>query len=56
VPHAVATALQTYGINITTTEAGLISASDLEQTTFAQKENRGFFTHDRDFGDFIMLV
>ena len=50
VHHAVATALRTYGIDITTTtEAGLISASDSEQITFARKENRVFFTHDRDF-------
>ena len=46
----IARALRRYGINITTTiEAGLRTATDLEQLEFSRREQRVIITHDADF-------
>jgi predicted nuclease of predicted toxin-antitoxin system len=48
--HAVALGLRRRGIDVTTTpEAGLLSATDEEQTAHALAEGRVIFTQDRDF-------
>jgi len=50
VDHAVARGLRLRGIDVTTTtEAGLIGASDAEQIVFALGEGRIIFTQDQDF-------
>lgn len=47
--HAVAEGLRRRGVDVTTsTEAGLIVASDLEQLAYSFSENRVIVTHDRD--------
>jgi predicted nuclease of predicted toxin-antitoxin system len=50
VPHAVAHGLRRREIDVTTTtDAGLIEASDDEHIAFALREQRVIFTNDRDF-------
>ncbi|MFN6518050.1 MAG: DUF5615 family PIN-like protein [Nostoc sp. CreGUA01] len=50
VSNAIAEGLRRRGIDVTTTpEAGLVSASDGEQLSFAESQNRVIFTHDDDF-------
>jgi len=50
VSNAIALGLRRRGINVTTTsETGLIGASDIEQIAFALSENRILITHDDDF-------
>lgn len=50
VSNAVALGLRRYGIDVTTTsEVGLIGATDREQIAFAISENRIVVTHDDDF-------
>ncbi len=50
VPHAVAHGLRRRQIDVTTTtDAGLLGASDEEHVAFAIRENRVIFTNDRDF-------
>lgn len=50
VNRAVAEGLRRRKIDVTTTpEAGLISASDEEQLTFARSQGRVLFTQDSDF-------
>lgn len=50
VSNAVAEGLRRRGIEVTTTsEKGLISASDQAQLTFTLNENRVIVTHDDDF-------
>lgn len=50
VSNAVAVGLRRYGIDVTTTsEVGLIGATDQEQIAFAISENRILVTHDDDF-------
>jgi predicted nuclease of predicted toxin-antitoxin system len=50
VDHAIANGLRYRGIDVTTTtDAGLLAASDTEQFAFALGERRVFFTHDPDF-------
>ncbi|MEH2158597.1 DUF5615 family PIN-like protein [Nostoc sp.] len=47
---AIAKGLRRRGIDVTTTsETGLIVASDGEQLYFAMSQNRVIFTHDDDF-------
>jgi predicted nuclease of predicted toxin-antitoxin system len=49
-PTAIALGMRRRGIDVTTTaEAGLISATDEEQTAYALTEGRGVFTQDQDF-------
>ena len=49
-PAAIAEGLRRRGIDITTTlEAGLLMASDEEQTVYALAEGRVIFTLDKDF-------
>ena len=49
-PAAIAEALRRRGIDITTTPgAGLLTASDEEQTAYAFTEGRVIFTLDKDF-------
>jgi predicted nuclease of predicted toxin-antitoxin system len=50
VSNAIADGLRRRGIDVTTTsEVGLISASDEEQVAFALSEKRVIFTQDDDF-------
>ncbi|MCH8293482.1 DUF5615 family PIN-like protein [Candidatus Poribacteria bacterium] len=50
VHNAVANGLRRSGIDVTTTsEAGLIGASDEEHINFAREDQRVIFTQDRDF-------
>ncbi len=50
VSNAVALGLRRHGIDVTTTsEVGLIGATDREQIGFAISENRIVVTHDDDF-------
>lgn len=50
VPIAVAAGLQSHGIDVATaSEAGLLSADDLEHMAFALRESRVILTHDRHF-------
>jgi Domain of unknown function (DUF5615) len=52
VSNAIAEGLRRRGIDVTTTsETGLIAASDGEQLAFALSQNRVIFTHD----DFVIL-
>jgi predicted nuclease of predicted toxin-antitoxin system len=49
-PNAIAEGLRRRGIDVTTTpEAGLIGATDEEQTGHALGEGRVIFTQDQDF-------
>lgn len=49
-PHAIATALQRRGVDITTTpEAGLRQTDDLAQLEFVNREKRTLVTQDSDF-------
>ena len=49
VPHAIAHGLRLRGIDVTTsTDVGLVSATDPEQLQFALSENRVIITHDQD--------
>jgi predicted nuclease of predicted toxin-antitoxin system len=49
-PAAIAEGLRRRGIDVTTTpEAGLLTASDEEQTSYALGEGRVIFTQDKDF-------
>jgi predicted nuclease of predicted toxin-antitoxin system len=48
--RAVAEGLRRRGIDVTTTpEAGLMSGTDEEQTTYGLAQGRVIVTHDRDF-------
>jgi len=50
VDHGVARALASRGIDVTTTtDAGLLGASDEEHLAFAGREGRVCVTHDADF-------
>jgi len=50
VDHAIAHGLRLRGLDVTTTtDAGLIEASDAEHLAFALGENRVVFTQDQDF-------
>ena len=50
VAHAVAHGLRRLGVDVTTTtDAGLVGASDLQQLAFAVATGRVLFTEDRDF-------
>lgn len=50
VSSAIATALRRFEINVTTTsDVGLIGASDLEQYAYVQRQSRMIVTHDDDF-------
>ena len=50
IPSAVARALRRRGIDVeTAAEAGLISAPDREQLSYAHAAGRVFVTHDPDF-------
>ena len=50
VAHAVADGLRRRGADVTTTtDAGLVGASDPQQLAYALAEGRVFFTEDRDF-------
>ncbi len=50
VPHAVANGLRRRKIDVTTsTDAGLIQATDEEHLAFALRESRVIFTNDREF-------
>jgi predicted nuclease of predicted toxin-antitoxin system len=50
VAHAVADGLRRLGVDVTTTtDAGLVGASDLQQLAFAVATGRVLFTEDRDF-------
>lgn len=50
VPHAVAHGLRRRQIDVTTsTDAGLLKASDEEHLAFARREQRVVFTNDQDF-------
>ncbi|MCC5666102.1 DUF5615 family PIN-like protein [Nostoc sp. CHAB 5784] len=50
VSNAIADGLRRRGIDVTTTsEKGLIAASDAEQVVFAMSQNQVIFTHDDDF-------
>jgi predicted nuclease of predicted toxin-antitoxin system len=50
ISNAIANGLRIRGIDVTTTsEVGLISASDQEQVAFALMEQRVIFTQDDDF-------
>ena len=50
VSHAIAQALRRRGIDVTTTtDAGLLGASDDEHLAFASREQRVTVTHDSDF-------
>lgn len=50
VDPAVARALRSYGVDVTTTvEAGLRTASDDQQMVYAVRERRVLITHDTDF-------
>jgi hypothetical protein len=50
VDHAIADGLRRRAINVTTsTDAGLIGASDEAQISFALLQERVIVTHDRDF-------
>ena len=50
VDHAVAQGLRLRGMDVTTTtDANLIGATDDQQLSFAQRENRVIFTQDQDF-------
>ena len=49
-PRALADGLRRRGIDVTTTpEAGLLEATDEEQTAYALGEGRVIFTQDEDF-------
>ena len=49
-PRALADGLRRRGIDVTTTpEAGLLEATDEEQTAYAHREGRVIFTQDEDF-------
>jgi predicted nuclease of predicted toxin-antitoxin system len=49
-PRALAAGLRRRGIDVTTTpEAGLLEATDGEQTAYALREGRVIFTQDEDF-------
>ena len=49
-PRALADGLRRRGIDVTTTpEAGLLEATDEEQTAYALREGRVIFTQDEDF-------
>lgn len=53
VNSAVAHGLRLRGIDVTTSvEAGLLSASDEEQLSFALAQQRVIYTNDRDFHQF----
>jgi predicted nuclease of predicted toxin-antitoxin system len=50
VAHAVADGLRRLGVDVTTTtDAGLIGATDAQHLAFASADNRVLFTEDRDF-------
>ena len=50
VDHAVAQGLRLRGVNVTTTtDVNLIGATDIEQLSFALREDRVIFTQDQDF-------
>lgn len=50
VDHAIADGLRTAGINVTTsTDAGLLGASDEEQLEYGLRETRSIYTNDDDF-------
>ena len=50
VAHAVADGLRRLGIDVTTTtDAGLVGASDVQQLAYAIANGRVMFTEDRDF-------
>jgi predicted nuclease of predicted toxin-antitoxin system len=49
-PAAIADGLRRRGIDVTTTaEAGILTASDEQQTSYALAEGRVIFTQDKDF-------
>ena len=49
-PHAVAEAMRRHGVDAeTSSEAGLLSASDPEQIAYARRHGRMVVTQDRDF-------
>jgi len=49
VSHAIAHALRRRGVDVsTTTDAGLLGASDRDQLAYAQSEGRVLVTHDPD--------
>jgi predicted nuclease of predicted toxin-antitoxin system len=49
VDHAIAAGLRNRGIDVTTsTDAGLLGASDADQLAYAFQEGRVFITHDDD--------
>jgi predicted nuclease of predicted toxin-antitoxin system len=57
VSHAVARALRSRGIDVTTaTDAGLLSADDDAHIEFARSTNRVVFTNDADFLRFAHQV
>ena len=50
VAHAVADGLRRLGVDVTTTtDAGLVGATDLQQLAYVVAEGRVLFTEDRDF-------
>jgi predicted nuclease of predicted toxin-antitoxin system len=50
VAHAVADGLRRLGVDVTTTtDAGLVGASDVQQLAYAVAGGRVLFTEDRDF-------
>lgn len=50
VNHSIARGLRRRGIDVTTSsDVGLVGASDPEQLAFAQSQGRVIFTHDDDF-------
>lgn len=50
VDHAIADALQRYGVDVTvTSEVGLLRATDDAQLAFARDNTRVMVTHDEDF-------
>lgn len=50
VDHEIAMGLRNRGIDVTTTtDAGLLQASDEDHLAFALRENRVIFTNDHDF-------
>lgn len=50
VPKAVVDGMRLRGVEVLTTQgAGMCSATDIEQLTFAEKNNMVFFTQDADF-------
>ena len=49
-PHAVSGALRRHGVDaLTTTEAGLLGASDVDQVAYALGHGRMIVTQDRDY-------